>query len=201
MPIGVYDRSVRLTAEQIRERKADCAKRHAAENREKIAIYQKQYRDKNRERLAAHQAANNEHRAVNQKTWRAANPDYKVEYRELNHKKLLAQEKAWRAANPGLASIKNGKRLTRKGKVTVGDLAAMAEWEAKWRSRKIVVCHWCRKRVKTSDVHIDHVIPLSKGGPHAVENLCVSCRRCNLSKQAKLPEVWNAGLSQPLLFV
>lgn len=201
MPRGVYDRSVRLTAEQKKERKSASGKRDREKNRERISDQERRWRENNREHLVKYETERRERKAETDRAWFAARPNYKVEYRASNHEKLLAQEKAWRAANPGLSRKKNAKRLARKGKVTVGDLEAIAEWETKWRSRKTVACHWCGKRVKTSEVHVDHVVPLSKGGPHSVENLCVSCRRCNLSKQATLPEVWNAGLSQPLLFV
>lgn len=34
---------------------------------------------------------------------------------------------------------------------------------------------------------IDHVIPISKGGPHAVSNFALSCRRCNRAKTDGLP--------------
>ncbi len=43
-------------------------------------------------------------------------------------------------------------------------------------------CHMCRKKCKPSEIHLDHVIPLSKGGTHTLENLRVSCAPCNLSK-------------------
>ena len=33
-----------------------------------------------------------------------------------------------------------------------------------------------------SDGHIDHRTPLSRGGPHSYENLCVSCKTCNQVK-------------------
>lgn len=46
-------------------------------------------------------------------------------------------------------------------------------------------CHWCG--VKLDDYHVDHVIPLSKGGADSPANICVSCPRCNLSKNDKLP--------------
>jgi len=33
--------------------------------------------------------------------------------------------------------------------------------------------------------HLDHIIPISKGGQNTVENLVLCCRHCNLSKGAK----------------
>ncbi len=38
--------------------------------------------------------------------------------------------------------------------------------------------------------HLDHYIPLSKGGSHTMDNVRPSCSYCNLSKNAKLPEEW-----------
>ena len=37
---------------------------------------------------------------------------------------------------------------------------------------------------------IDHVVPLSRGGKHEIENLLPACRSCNSSKGAKLLEEW-----------
>lgn len=50
-----------------------------------------------------------------------------------------------------------------------------------------LVCRYCTRRVHTrrrgpGKLHIDHVIPWSRGGRHEVENLAVSCRKCNLAK-------------------
>ena len=35
-------------------------------------------------------------------------------------------------------------------------------------------------------VHLDHGIPLSRGGLHDIDNLVPACRMCNLHKHAKL---------------
>lgn len=41
-------------------------------------------------------------------------------------------------------------------------------------------CQYCGK--KTSDLTIDHIIPRSKGGAHAWENLVAACPSCNHKK-------------------
>lgn len=48
-----------------------------------------------------------------------------------------------------------------------------------------LVCHVCSNPVEATDVHIDHVIPLSRGGMTSLENLKVSHSFCNMSKGAK----------------
>lgn len=48
-------------------------------------------------------------------------------------------------------------------------------------------CHICKKKVRSlKDLNFDHVIPLSKGGPHIQSNIAVSHRRCNFSKHDKV---------------
>ena len=47
-------------------------------------------------------------------------------------------------------------------------------------------CYLCGKHCKPGDIHLDHVIPLSKGGRHHPGNIRVACAYCNLSKGAKL---------------
>jgi 5-methylcytosine-specific restriction endonuclease McrA len=50
-------------------------------------------------------------------------------------------------------------------------------------------CIYCRMPLdfsKTRNVHLDHVIPLSKGGTHSITNVVWSCATCNLKKGNKL---------------
>jgi len=69
--------------------------------------------------------------------------------------------------------------LTKQGDVTNIQLLELQQ-NAK-------VCYWCKCLLKNVKVHIDHYVPLSKGGLHTLSNLVVSCSKCNLSKEAKLP--------------
>lgn len=48
-------------------------------------------------------------------------------------------------------------------------------------------CHLCGKRCEPSEIHIDHVIPLARGGTHTRENVRVACSNCNLKKGPRLP--------------
>ena len=44
------------------------------------------------------------------------------------------------------------------------------------------ICHLCRLPVRREDASVDHVIPLSKGGPSTMANLKLAHRRCNSAK-------------------
>ena len=50
-------------------------------------------------------------------------------------------------------------------------------------------CQYCGAAAE----NIDHVVPRSRGGAHAWENVVASCRRCNTRKEDHLPH--EAGLS------
>ena len=50
------------------------------------------------------------------------------------------------------------------------------------------LCQYCG----SSAENVDHVIPRSRGGPHAWENVVAACRRCNSKKENRLPT--EAGL-------
>ncbi len=46
-------------------------------------------------------------------------------------------------------------------------------------------CHLCGGDVPRSDIHVDHVVPLARGGRSTLDNLSVAHSRCNLVKGAK----------------
>lgn len=46
-------------------------------------------------------------------------------------------------------------------------------------------CHACGKKCKPEEIHLDHLVPLARGGTHAPENIRVACARCNLSRRAE----------------
>lgn len=50
------------------------------------------------------------------------------------------------------------------------------------------VCAYCK--LTDGPFHIDHIIPVSRGGSNQDDNLCVACAHCNLAKSAKLGREW-----------
>lgn len=43
-------------------------------------------------------------------------------------------------------------------------------------------CFWCRKHLPAEQLNLDHLIPKSKGGSNNLENLRLTCYRCNNSR-------------------
>lgn len=52
-------------------------------------------------------------------------------------------------------------------------------------------CYYCC--VKLTKYHVDHVVPLSRGGSNGPDNLVVTCPTCNLRKNNKLPHEFFQG--------
>jgi 5-methylcytosine-specific restriction enzyme A len=52
-------------------------------------------------------------------------------------------------------------------------------------------CQGCSKPDQQASLHIDHIIPLAKGGTNDLSNLHTLCQQCNLSKSDRLDPRFN----------
>lgn len=125
-------------------------------------------------RRNAYAAANKERKREYDKAYRAAK----------GSEAQLARARAWRKANPEkraaiVRNYRDRRRQQTEGGVSTADLA---EWTAKQKKN----CYWCGTRC-ANGFHIDHYVPLSKGGKHELGNLVIACAPCNLRKNAKDP--------------
>lgn len=55
------------------------------------------------------------------------------------------------------------------------------------------VCQYCGQAAE----NVDHVLPRSRGGPHAWENVVAACRRCNSKKKDRTPAEAGMVLRRP----
>jgi hypothetical protein len=46
-------------------------------------------------------------------------------------------------------------------------------------------CVYCKRKLPISELHVDHLHPVSKGGGDSRKNLVTACRDCNLAKSNK----------------
>ena len=109
--------------------------------------------------------------------WRQENPDKCREYHQRYAEKYVEKERV-RASN------KQAKRNALKKqngvfKVRYKDLAKIYA----------MPCTYCGER---GNIHVDHVIPIAKGGVHGIGNLQPLCESCNTSKADKYMIEWVA---------
>ncbi len=83
------------------------------------------------------------------------------------------------------------RRAAKMGSQTEAD-AALVEFYAWVRTSKRLRCYWCSKVTRRADRHVDHIIPLIRGGAHMIANLCCSCSACNYSKGSQMPDTFSA---------
>ncbi|MFQ4150310.1 HNH endonuclease [Arthrobacter sp. LAPM80] len=50
---------------------------------------------------------------------------------------------------------------------------------------------------KFDHLQMDHIVPLSRGGPHRLENVAPACSDCNASKHASTLEEWRFRQGSP----
>jgi len=175
-----------------------CARQKAndwmIENRERNKETCRNWYANNKTAIAEYRLENAEHIAESKRQWRKDNPDkvkkHKSDSQKRNRASANVRSKRFRERHPDKLRM-----WTRVGqhrrRHAVGTFTAQ-DVELLHRSQR-GKCWWCGKPL-TNGYHIDHRIPLARGGSNAPENLCLACPSCNMSKGAKLPHEWNGRL-------
>lgn len=108
-------------------------------------------------------------------------------YFQANKAKALAARKRYRDSNPDVARRANRKRRALKiGSDGVLSLGIERRLLGLQRHR----CVNCAADLRQVGYHLDHILPLSKGGANQDSNTQLLCPTCNLSKHAKDPIEW-----------
>lgn len=69
---------------------------------------------------------------------------------------------------------------------------ARALRKSRWWQNRIATtsCHYCAKRLEKSQVTMDHVLPISRGGTSTKGNVVPACKDCNNQKKNLTPVEW-----------
>ncbi len=162
------------------EPKKAYAKKWTKDNPDKRSIQHKRHYRKHSETIKArHRAYLSSHKEEQRKrikAWNKAHPDKIREYQRRHYKR-----------HPEAFLARNHKRRARL-------LAAPGSYTSKDIKRQYKVqrgrCWWDTEHSLEDGYHIDHLIPISRGGHNGPSNIVLTCPFCNLSKHNKLPDEW-----------
>lgn len=139
-------------------------------------------------RTSQHKRDHPEQRRRIAHAYQQANPargcEYSRRWRERHREVYLAKLRTYSQAHPEKVREHARTRRLRKLGVRNGGLGP-AQWAtilAAWRNR----CAYCGKK---RPLEQEHIVPLSKGGPHTVGNVVPACRSCNGRKWTGPPPV------------
>ena len=131
-------------------------------------------------RGAAWDRANRAVRLENSRKWRAANPD---RLRESNRSYQLRHPEIWRRGS----SARRARKRNAVGVVT-RHIEDTLLWAQDGKCEPKYGCG--RPFTEAGGHHLDHRVPLSKGGLHDDENLQLLCPACNSAKGGMMPGGW-----------
>lgn len=175
---GAYNREYRLLHH---DELAEKDRQEYQENRERILAERRVYYAANREKIDA-----------THRRWRLANPDKKRQHTKNwcanNPEKVKARAARWRKNNPEKLKILRWRRRARAHSAEGANLPFDEKAQLKRQKGK---CYYCQ--CKLGKYHIDHVIPLSRGGSDHPDNKVLACPHCNHTKSAKLPHEFVKG--------
>ncbi len=184
------------------------ARRSAASRPEAVKAYRKKYywdnADVAKRRTREWQVANPERTRKVKRDWHTRNNDHvnaRARARHaLNPELMRASGRKWKRKNVAKVRAADSLRRAREVGAQVGDRRAYAVFVAWARATPSIRCYWCKKMTQPGRTkrHLDHIVPITKGGADSVGNLCVACPPCNLRKNAKMPEDF-AGQSEMML--
>lgn len=133
----------------------------------------RRWRERNPEVARLRYENNREKRSEQTLRWQAQNPERK-----------RATTLRWARKNPEKIKINDHRRRARKinagGSFTAEDVEEIRKLQ---RNR----CARCGKSLNGKEAHIDHIIPLARGGSNDRRNLQFLDALCNLSKHARDP--------------
>lgn len=169
-------------------------------NAEANKIRKKRFREKRRKLLepiraaqkAERDATRSERRKASALKWYYKNIEYSRETYEKNKEQIKARRRARSSENLEIRRAENQRRRARKrnaeGHFTAKDVTMILAAQGG-------ACPGCMSSIALS-YHVDHIVPLSRGGSNWPSNIQLLCEPCNLRKGARTMDEWRASKAE-----
>src|ERR1700689_71702 len=92
----------------------------------------------------------------------------------------MAKDDDYFILDPALADPKR----IRKEREKAQKLRKSAWWHTQLQKG---VCHYCGKKFAASELKMDHVVPIARGGTSTAGNIVAACKPCNRDKRLTTP--------------
>ena len=148
-------------------------------HRAEKAAYNRAYRQAHRAEAAAYEQARRAERAVYCRAYAQAHRVESAAYRQAHRAEIAAYDRAWARTHPDKKADNRALRRAKQQNATVEKVSRATVYE-----RDNGRCHICEKKVGRG-WHLDHIVPLARGGEHSYRNVAVSCPGCNMAKHVK----------------
>jgi len=168
--------------EQVREYRRAYKRVYYQKNKEKINEYRRKYYQKNKEKFREVTKKNKEKFSEYYKEYYQNSKEKRTEYNKNNKDKIKERKKKWKENNPALLLQHVANRRARKKR-------AIPAWlrSCPVEKRRVYTVYLLSRLLAKADGierHVDHMWPLSDGGPHWSGNLQVLTKEENLEKGA-----------------
>jgi 5-methylcytosine-specific restriction endonuclease McrA len=119
------------------------------------------------------------------------------EWKDINREHSRELYRNWCKANyeraKAIAHRRRARKMNAQGTHTAEDI------KIQYRRQK-GRCYWCAQKFSKSKTeratmgyHVDHYIPLSRGGTNNPDNIVLACPFCNTSRKDRLPNEWKGA--------
>ena len=180
---------------------SESCKKYYYANRENRLAYQKKYSQDNKETILV---SSKKYRQDNQESIKDRNAKYyqknkkRIRKQAQKHTASHTEENRARAANWYKENPEQGKanakvaRHTRKARIAkVGGRFTKEDIQTMYASQG-ARCYYCSVNIEEA-YHIEHMVPISKGGSNWIDNICLACVPCNRTKGVKTAEEFMNG--------
>lgn len=185
----------------------ECARIYEAkkyiEKKERYLQRGKEYRKRHSEKIKERERSRRIKRKASHKKyirrWEEKNKEIlsvkRAAYYRKNRDRILQRTKNYAKSHPGRSIVAGQRRRARnrnaEGSFRIADVRNII----KLQKNK---CAYCRVSFDKEKYHIDHIMPLARGGSNYPKNIQILCGPCNLRKSDKDPMEFSRQLGMML---